>query len=256
MRSSPPGTAPVKRRATWPWSRSTCPCSKGRAAHDAQGVPRAGCQARRAGGVGQARPLVASKAQPRPGGVAAKTMSLNAQALRLLAEKGLTASDIAELAEALEVRRDPTAAERMRRYRAKKEERVTVTRNVTVEPSPNDNILTPSGFDVSDETSAVCDFADEVVEVWNREISGTPLPAARKLTPERRKHLNARVKVHGKEAVSLAIRAMCQSDFHSGKSGKWVHGNLGWLLKNDENFTKMLERKPAEQAASSGKQWT
>ena len=82
------------------------------------------------------------------------------------------------------------------------------------------------------------------------------MPAARKLTPERRKHLNARVKVHGKEAVSLAIRAMCQSDFHSGKSGKWVHGNLGWLLKNDENFTKMLERKPAEQAASSGKQWT
>jgi hypothetical protein len=147
-------------------------------------------------------------------------------------------------------------AERKRLERASKDSPRT-QRGRVQEPSPNEYNLTPTAKpECSDEHSAPSDFADEVVEVWNREIVGTPLPVARKLTPERRKHLNARVKVHGKEAVPVAIRAMCQSDFHSGKSGKWTHGNLGWLLKNDENFTKMLERKAADQPCASGKQWT
>jgi hypothetical protein len=183
-------------------------------------------------------------------------MSLNAHALRLLAEKGLTAADIVELAEALEVRRDPTAAERMRRMRAKKNERVTVTRNVTVEPFPNDINSNPTGFDVSNETSAVSDFAAEVVEAWGREIAGTPLPAAHKLSADRRKHLNARVKDHGRAAVFIAMRGMCRSDFHSGKSGQWTHGNLGWLIKNDENFVKMLERGQAEAPKEDAEPWT
>jgi len=88
------------------------------------------------------------------------------------------------------------------------------------------------------------DFPDRVVEAWNTETTGTPLPKARALTPDRRKHLAARAKEHGEEAVFAAIRNMAASDFHSGKSGKWTEGNIGWLLKSPENFTKMLERNP------------
>lgn len=88
------------------------------------------------------------------------------------------------------------------------------------------------------------DFPNRVVEAWNADTAGTPLPKARPLTPDRRKHLAARVKEHGEEAVFVAIRSMAASDFHSGRSGKWTEGNLGWLLKSPENFTKMLERAP------------
>jgi hypothetical protein len=57
---------------------------------------------------------------------------VNAAAILLLAEKGLSAHDIAEVAMALEVRKDPTAAERQARHREKvKVERDDVTRDVT-----------------------------------------------------------------------------------------------------------------------------
>lgn len=57
---------------------------------------------------------------------------MNAAAIRLLAEKGLTASDIAEVAETLEQKKDATGAERQRRYRErKKAESDAVTRDVT-----------------------------------------------------------------------------------------------------------------------------
>jgi hypothetical protein len=45
-----------------------------------------------------------------------------------------------EIAAANEVRRDPTAAERMARHRERKRE----ARNVTRNPSPNESILTPT----------------------------------------------------------------------------------------------------------------
>lgn len=63
-------------------------------------------------------------------------MNFNAAALKLMADKGLSAHDIAEIAAANEKRPDPTAAERKRRQRASR-------RDVTRDP-PNDiDILTP-----------------------------------------------------------------------------------------------------------------
>jgi len=68
-------------------------------------------------------------------------MNLSAAALKILLSKGMTLADVAEFVEANEQTRDPTAAERMRRMRAKRKGE-SVTRNVTTEP-PNDNTLTP-----------------------------------------------------------------------------------------------------------------
>ena len=59
-------------------------------------------------------------------------MSLSAAAIRTLADKGLSASDIADVAEANEPTRS-TAAIRQKRYRDNKRD---VTRDVT--PPPND----------------------------------------------------------------------------------------------------------------------
>jgi hypothetical protein len=66
-------------------------------------------------------------------------VSLTAAALKVMADKGLSAHDIAEIALANERRADPTATERKRRQRAKGVSRRDVTRD-----PPNDNrTLTP-----------------------------------------------------------------------------------------------------------------
>lgn len=79
-------------------------------------------------------------------------MSLNAATIRLLAEKGLSALDIAEVAESLDVRKDPGAADRQARRRARlkaEEEAEQVTRDVTRDdvrdesPSPDKAPQTP-----------------------------------------------------------------------------------------------------------------
>jgi hypothetical protein len=71
-------------------------------------------------------------------------MSFNAAALKLMADKGLSAHDIAEIAAAAERRSDPTATERKRRQRAKeKNERDMSQRDVTRDGVSNDkDILT------------------------------------------------------------------------------------------------------------------
>lgn len=66
-------------------------------------------------------------------------MNLSAAALKLMAEKGLTLQDVAEIVAANEVTRDPTAAERQARCRARKQSR----RDVTRDTPPNEKNLTP-----------------------------------------------------------------------------------------------------------------
>jgi hypothetical protein len=68
-------------------------------------------------------------------------MNLNSAALKIMAAKGLSLEDVAEIVAANEQSRDPTAADRMRNMRARNKAKA-VTRNVTPEP-PNDNTLTP-----------------------------------------------------------------------------------------------------------------
>jgi hypothetical protein len=173
-------------------------------------------------------------------------MSLNAATLRLLAEKGLSATDIVEVAEAMEVRRDPTAAERMRRHRAKNAAK-PVTRNVTVEryavtPPYDNNTSTPP---VPQSPDGDCPpLAEKVVSAWNAMATANGLDPARKLNPGRVKHLAARVKEHGEAAIFEAITKLGLSDWHCGrKPGSDWKANLGWLLKSPENFQKILERE-------------
>jgi len=69
-------------------------------------------------------------------------MSLSADALQFLLEKGLTLADAVEFARLTEKKADPTAAERQRRCRANKKADVS-HRDVTRDP-PIDNNHTPS----------------------------------------------------------------------------------------------------------------
>jgi hypothetical protein len=96
-------------------------------------------------------------------------VNLNAAALKMMIAKGLTLEDVAEIVAANEVTRDPTAAERQARYRARNKSRRNVTRN----GSPNESILTPS------ETPKPIGLAPS-----KKSDRGTRLPEEWRLPPE------------------------------------------------------------------------
>ncbi|WP_311271065.1 hypothetical protein [Sphingobium sp. WCS2017Hpa-17] len=193
-------------------------------------------------------------------------MSIIATAVKHLIAAGVSGDDlvraIAEMEAAQPVKLDPVAEKRRAYDRERKRNRDRNSDGIPVEsaapPPPNDIYSNPPPVTpTANAVDPLSDFSDRVVEDWNRQIAGTPLPQARKLNADRRKHLRCRVAEHGESAVLAAIGAMCRSDFHSGRSGKWTEGSLGWLLKSPENFQKMLERadgeaaKPAAAAKSS-----
>lgn len=74
-------------------------------------------------------------------------MSLNAAALRLMADKGLSLADVVEIAAAMEVRTDRTAAERKRRQREREADAAQshrdITRDTPLSLSPNENNSNP-----------------------------------------------------------------------------------------------------------------
>lgn len=72
-------------------------------------------------------------------------MNLNAAALKLMAAKGLTLEDVAEIVAANERGRDNTNAERQARFRAKRKDGKSNARYSNAVTPPNDiDILTPS----------------------------------------------------------------------------------------------------------------
>lgn len=168
-------------------------------------------------------------------------MSLNAAAIACLIEKGLGASDILEVASALEKRADPTAADRMRKMRSKRANKDCVT-PVTVTDEPlNDNTLNPvSPSDVSNETITPALKPEHVIEVWNDLACRRRLKPVQRLSPERRKTLNTRIGQHPIEDFTEAIGAIDRSPFLCGDNERGWRANFDWMLKS-ANFNKLIE---------------
>jgi hypothetical protein len=173
-------------------------------------------------------------------------MNFSAAALRLMADKGLTLLDVAEIVAANDVRADPTANERQRRCRAKKANGHTVT--VTRDKGSNDrDILTSqvSPSMVSDETIPPAendDLAvteDQVLEAYNAMAEMAGLSKAR-MTPERRKKLRTFVKRHPIDDITEAIWAVPKSRFLCGENDRGWKADLDFLLE-PKKFTRLLE---------------
>ena len=79
-------------------------------------------------------------------------MNLNAAALLLMAEKGLSLTDVAEIVAANEAKADTTATERQRRCRANKKSGNVSHRDVTRDP-PIDNTHTPQDYPIEAKAS-------------------------------------------------------------------------------------------------------
>lgn len=195
-------------------------------------------------------------------------MSLNAVTIRLLADKGLSALDIAEIAEAMAAV-PSSGAERQRRYRERaRAERndSDVTRDVTernagpspltpplkVSPDPfkKSPPLTPQPTpDIPDGISPPISVSgkpekpslkpEHVVEAWNDMASRCDLPKA-KLTPERRRKLGTFIRRHPIEDITEAIGAVERSRFCRGENDRGWRANIDFLLQ-PSSFTKLTE---------------
>jgi hypothetical protein len=193
-------------------------------------------------------------------------LSIIATALKHLIAAGVSGEDLVRAVAEMEAALVPAQPVRtkgaLRTERYRERQRHKASQSVTCDESdacdavpPNEYISNPPPKPQIAKaiSSPLAETAERVVEAWNRDTAGTPLPQTRGLNPDRRKHLAARIKEHGEDAVYLAIRGMAGSPWHSGKSGDWTNGNLGWLLKSPENFQKMLDLAPAAKAAAPAK---
>lgn len=84
-------------------------------------------------------------------------MSLTTAALEVLVAKGMSAQDILDIARALDVKSDPTAAERKRRQRQKEAEEMSqrdVTRDTPLSLPPNEKISNPPTYTPENITPA------------------------------------------------------------------------------------------------------
>ena len=179
-------------------------------------------------------------------------MSFNAAALKLMADKGLTAHDIAEIAAACETSIDSAAEKRRAWDRERKAEKRAEAKAKSGGMStgnppdgfPNDNdILTPSDPHViSDEITPPSEIQlkpEHVLEAWNAMAGESGLPKA-KLTPERRKKLNTFIRRHQIDDITEAIWAVPRSPFLRGENDRGWKANFDFLLQ-PSSFNKILE---------------
>jgi hypothetical protein len=97
-------------------------------------------------------------------------MSLNAATIEFLLAKGLTGEDLLEVARRQEVRRDPTAPERMARYRQRQAERRNVTR------SPNEVSSNPDVPSETEVSSGVVKRASKGIRIPEGWVPQRPYP--------------------------------------------------------------------------------
>lgn len=174
-------------------------------------------------------------------------MSLNAAALRLMREKGLSLDDVVEIAAAMESR--SKAAERQSRYRQRKRD---VTRDVT--PPLNEDTSNPPVDKPEPDGSGQKPPSeiDQAVEAWNAMAGRTGLKPIRTLNAARRTALKARLRVYGLAEVLAAIERIERSDFCAGRTDRWKGASFDFLI-SDSKFLRLIEGNYDNRDGSSGK---
>jgi hypothetical protein len=176
-------------------------------------------------------------------------VSFNAASLKLMQDKGLSFSDVIEIATAMESR--SKSAERQARYRKRKAGDVTnvdVTRDAT--PPLNEDTSKPSDTpqDIPEGISPPTpdlngkkpEIAPELlVEAWNAMADQAGVHKAR-LTPERRKKIRTFVKHRTIEDITEGIWAVPRSPFLCGENDRGWKADLDFFL-TPSKFTKIAE---------------
>lgn len=158
-------------------------------------------------------------------------------------------ADIADGAARLAEKREKDAA-RQRRSRSNRSGKgnVTVTPRDSADAPLNDIYSKPP-----EPISAKADtapFAEKVKDCWNGMAKANGLDTVRKIVGARLKHLMARRKEHGEEAVFEAIEKLGASDWHCGRKSDWK-ADFNWLFESPKHFEKILERSDGQAAKPS-----
>jgi uncharacterized protein YdaU (DUF1376 family) len=81
---------------------------------------------------------------------------------------------------------------------------------------------------------------DEVVEAWNDRMVRLGLPAVRRLTPTRKRQLQARIRENSINDWKLAMDAIERSPFCRGDNDRGWRADFDFLLQ-PKSFTKLIE---------------
>lgn len=164
-------------------------------------------------------------------------MTLTAAAIKIMAEKGLTAHDLAEIAAANEKRADPTAAARQARRRARK---VESQRDVTRDP-PNDNSSNPPVITPKPDGLAPSQKS--------KSVRGSRLPDDWRLPDEWRQWATER---RGWSGVEIDEEAEIFANYWQAKSGagachvSWAKTWKNWVIRSHRpNGTRQAAKAAA-----------
>lgn len=93
---------------------------------------------------------------------------------------------------------------------------------------------------LSDDKPRSARQAEEVLERWASMAKPLSLSCWEKLTPKRRRTINARISEHGFDAITQAIEHVPKSAFLRGETGNWNGANLDFFTRPD-TIPKILE---------------
>lgn len=174
-------------------------------------------------------------------------MSLTPAAIRTLANKGLSASDIADVAEA-NVPAQSSSAVRQKRYRDNKRNERNVTRDVTPTPLIEDHnppCVSSEPIGSSETTPAPRKNGkdevqpEQVIEAWNLMADQSGVIKA-KLTDDRRRKLKTFIRRHTIDDITEAIWSVPRSPFLCGENDRGWKAGIDFLLQ-PSSFTKLIE---------------
>ena len=77
-----------------------------------------------------------------------------------------------------------------------------------------------------------------IVDIYHNACPS--LPKVSKITDARKKLINARLKDYTEEELEKAFKLAEESDFLTGRNGKWGGANFDWIM-NTNNIVKILE---------------
>lgn len=138
----------------------------------------------------------------------------------------------------------PAKGEKDKRIRLYKSNNINNNNSLSV------STKTPAKKDSAAEAAAV--RPQDVVDLYNGICRS--LPKVAKITDERRRHINARLKEHPPEDFRRAFEKAEASDFLSGRAKDW-QATFDWIIGSPDHFQRILEGvyddKPKKDAVST-----
>ena len=108
----------------------------------------------------------------------------------------------------------------------------------TTKTSKTNDIDIDIDKDIDINTNTIKVNYDEITGLYNSICKS--LPEVTRLSEKRKQAIRSRLKTYSVDDLKKAFRLAEESDFISGRSGKWTGANFDWLMK-EANLIKVLE---------------